>query len=1522
MTAEKIIIKGARQNNLKNISVEIPHYAITAVIGISGSGKSSLVFDLIARESQRIYSENFYSGKALKKIPSRPDMDSIKGLFPVVVVEQDESVRSARSTVGTFTELYDFLRLIFARFSTSPDGEEAPRTMFSFNRAEGWCPVCQGLGVEDHIETSKIVGDPKKSLREKALKISTPNGYIMYSQVTLDELDKVCHAHGFSVDTPWGQLTEEQKEVIWNGSERVRVLYGKHPLENRLKWAGITAKPREEGYYKGVLSVMEDILRRDRNPGILRFAGTMPCNGCRGKRLSEKALSYQWQGLSIADFHQMSIENLHAFFETPEIKLSLPKEISEEILSRTQIICSLGLGHLQLDRLSGTLSGPETGRLKLASQVNSGLGHLLYILDEPGTGLHESETDPFMMILRKLVSQQNTVIIVSHDEKIIRQCDYIIELGPEAGFGGGEVQFCGSSADYFSKPGVSEMGARVAEDKTGGDICFSDIRFRNLNIEEISLKKSALNIISGKSGGGKTALLEYLEFWAGNEKKDFDKVVYVDSSPIGRMPSSNVATYTGMSDYIRDVFSQTPEAKKRKIGKSFFSFNVSGGRCEECNGAGVVSTGMHFLGVVHTLCEVCNGQRFQPFILDVRYKGLNIHEILNLTIDEALLFFAGEDKIRRYLSVLSQLGLGYLTLGQPSPTLSGGEAQRVKLASELVVKSKGNTLYLMDEPSAGLHPKDAALLIGALKQLCEKGNTVIASENNDYFMVQADRLFCLEKGRLVALKNFLRSAPKNIVAEYAPKISEDICFKGIRTHYLDIPVFRFPLKKITCISGLSGSGKSSLAIDTIYAESKKRLIENLSAYFRQMTGIPGNPEFESVEGLIPAIALEKKSPDHNPRSIVATYCGIHDLLRLAYSRFGKFPEGQALLLSSAFSFNHESGACPVCKGLGFRLECDENLFVSDANRTLFDGAWGGNSIIDFYVDPHGQYIAILAEIEKQDGVDFHLPWRMLPEESKNIILRGNGEKEYEVKWNFKRGKTTGSHEFQTKWKGLFSLIEDEFFLKQYSRRGEQIGELLHEVKCPVCKGGRLKPEVLSVTLNGKNISEAISMNSQDLLNFISLCDIHPEIKTRILQRLDAIIRVGISYLNLNRLSSTLSGGEFQRLRMAGLLHTPLTGMLYILDEPSFGLGRDEIENMSEIILGFKEQGNTVLLIDQHSALQQIADKHFVMGPGAGKNGGTINEVSWLQLSENSVCIVPIIESSGRTNVIVHRVDIRNLSLPVFCFNQNQLTVIRGASGSGKSTILRDVLYPTFSQNRPVYCSSFTPANLFGHVYFSGQENTEGASNTDIVGYLGFSLVIAKIFAAHAPKGGPILTNKHFMTGSREGKCKSCGGNGYVRLSLDFWGDDISLCESCNGERFEKYITEIKVQGYSISELLKEDLSVLTHFLTIQKIIPVGEKLFKVLNHCRELGLDYLPLGQWCSTLSGGEFQRLKLARECATFPASTLLLLDEPSGGLAPEDTTRLISFIDQLLANGHTVVCASHDEMLIKASNGLVDLG
>jgi len=1053
-------VRHAAEHNLRDIDVDIPHGRITVVTGVSGSGKSSLVFDVVFREAQRRYLETFssYARQFMGKL-QRPDVGSVSGLSPAVAVGQRTTSPGPRSTVGTLTEIHDDLRLLFARLGESPDGLRLSRRMFSFNRPEGACPACRGLGVEDRIDPNLFVADPARTLRQGALTLTTPNGYIIYSQVTMEVLDEVCRAHGFSVDIPWRDLTEAQRDIVLNGSDRVLIRYGKHPLESRLRWKGIVAKPREEGVYRGILPVMETILRTKRNDNILRFARTLPCRACGGKRLRPESLRVAVAGRTIADFAALDIREFAAGmrgldFDAPRREAG--QAIRAAALKRTDLLERLGLGYLRLDRAADTLSGGEVQRIRLASQAGSGLRGVLYVLDEPTAGLHPADTARLLELVRELRDNGNTVLVVEHDEDVMRAADHIVDLGPGPGAAGGRVLYQGPAAGLTGlPPGLSPTrdflaGARVpalrSEVRAGaGRLVVRGARLHNLKSIDAEFLLGALNVVTGVSGAGKSTLVRHVlaeRLRSGRLGPGADaggiqaegpvgRVVVVDQSPIGRTPRSNPATYTGIADRIRDLFAALPEAKARGFGKGRFSFNVAGGRCETCQGAGLLRIGMHFLGDVDVICPDCEGRRFNDETLAVRDRGRSIHDVLEMSVEEAAEFYAGAPRLAAELEVLKRLGLGYLKLGQSSATLSGGEAQRVKLASEMGRSARGPVLYILEEPTTGLHRADVDTLIAALQRLIDLGRTVIAIEHHPDVIRAADRVVDLgpgsgdEGGRVVAC-----GAPDEIAACAASLTGRalrgelagltaaggkepgradadgPLVLEGVTTHNLRSVDVRIPFRRFTAVCGPSGGGKTSLVFDTLFAAARERYIESFSAYVRALIDKGGRADFAAARGLTPPVAVAGRTATANPRSTVGTLTEVHDHYRLLYSRAGTSPpelRGRPHT-ASMFSFNHEQGACPACKGLGTVTVADPERLITDPAKSLLAGAMDGTRTGRFYGDPHGQFVAALEAAGGAAGMDFMKPYAALTDAERDLAWRGTGDRVYDIVWSYERGR--------------------------------------------------------------------------------------------------------------------------------------------------------------------------------------------------------------------------------------------------------------------------------------------------------------------------------------------------------------------------------------------------------------------------------------------------------------------------------------------------------------------------------------
>jgi excinuclease ABC subunit A len=888
---DSLVIHGAREHNLKNVTLELPRDKLIVFTGLSGSGKSSLAFDTIYAEGQRRYVESLsaYARQFLGQM-EKPDVDFIEGLSPAISIDQKSTSRNPRSTVGTITEVYDYLRVLFARIGhphcprcgrpigrqtpeqivdqvmqlpegtrfqvlapivrgrkgeyqkqlediarqgfpraridgevrelgepirlerhikhtievvvdrliakpdirrrvadsietalqlaegvaaiavQTHDGEDVqtfsqhlacpydglsfdelqPRN-FSFNSPYGACPTCDGLGTRLEVDPELVVPDPDLSIREGALAPWSSSRLEYWDRV----LEAVAETHGFDTTTQWRRLSKKARDVILYGSgEEVFVRYKNRYGRTRSYWTT----------YEGVLPVVErrhaETDSDSQREKLEQFMRQVPCRACGGARLKPETLAVRIGGSNISQLTDRSIRDTLRFFD--EVRLSereemIAERLVKEIRARLGFLVDVGLDYLTLARAAGTLAGGEAQRIRLATQIGSGLVGVLYILDEPSIGLHQRDNRRLIDTLVRLRDLGNTLVVVEHDEATIHAADHIVDIGPGAGEHGGEIVYSGDLKGLLesdtSLTGMFLSGRRVIPTpevrRAPGDRWLKVLGAREHNLKNVDLEipLGLMVCITGVSGSGKSTLVEEVMLRAlmqkvyrsrvlpGRHRKlvgweQIDKVIDIDQSPIGRTPRSNPATYTGLFDHVRTLFSQVPEARVRGYKPGRFSFNVRGGRCENCAGDGQIKIEMHFLPDVYVTCEVCKGHRYNRETLDVKYKGRSIADVLEMSVDEALEFFRNIPNIARHLQTLSDVGLGYVKLGQPAPTLSGGEAQRIKLSSELQKRATGNTLYVLDEPTTGLHFEDIRKLLNVLQRLVAQGNTVLVIEHN------------------------------------------------------------------------------------------------------------------------------------------------------------------------------------------------------------------------------------------------------------------------------------------------------------------------------------------------------------------------------------------------------------------------------------------------------------------------------------------------------------------------------------------------------------------------------------------------------------------------------------------------------------------------------------------------------------------------------------------------------------------------------------------------------------------------
>lgn len=940
MAQKKIVIKGARENNLRNVSLEIPRNQFIVMTGLSGSGKTSLAFDTIYAEGQRRYIESLstYARQFLGGI-DKPDVDSIEGLSPSIAIDQKSTNNNPRSTVGTITEIYDYLRLLYARigvpycpnhnipitsqtlhqmleqimtlpensrimimapmakqkkgthkdlleklrregyirvevdgeirlleeeitldkntkhdinvvvdrmikkednrsrihdslevalnlndglvvvksgseellFSTSYScpycGFSVPKLeprLFSFNSPLGACPDCNGLGFKQKVDVDILIPDPSLSIRQGAIKYY--KNIVDTENIEWQTFDALLKHYKISMDKPIKDFTKKEMDIILYGSDE--------PIKYEINSRGGN-NYKKNTPIEGVISLIErryvettSAMSRD---WYASYMTDLECPTCHGKRLNEMALSVRIGGKNIIEWTEMSIKQAIRFIEELELtdtQRAIGDMVLKEIYNRLQFLQEVGLEYLTLNRMAGSLSGGESQRIRLATQIGSKLTGVLYVLDEPSIGLHQKDNAKLLAALKEMRDLGNTLIVVEHDEETMRESDWIVDVGPLAGIHGGEIVYNGPSSEIVNCPesitGQYLSGVRKIEipsERRKGNGKFIKVRGaeeNNLKKLNVDIPLGTFNVVTGVSGSGKSTLvneivsksiMRYLgraKIRPGKVKDvkgmdELDKIITIDQNPIGRTPRSNPATYTGVFDDIRDLFAQTPDAKLRGYDKGRFSFNVKGGRCEACWGDGVKRISMNFLPDVYVPCEECHGTRYNEETLQVRFKGKNIYDVLEMTVEEALEFFSSVPKIRTKLQTLMDVGLGYIKLGQSATTISGGEAQRVKLASELQRKATGRTLFVLDEPTTGLHSYDVERLLSVLQRIVDHGDTILVIEHNLDVIKSADYIIDLgpeggdDGGTVVATgtPEEVARVENSYTGQYLKKILED-----------------------------------------------------------------------------------------------------------------------------------------------------------------------------------------------------------------------------------------------------------------------------------------------------------------------------------------------------------------------------------------------------------------------------------------------------------------------------------------------------------------------------------------------------------------------------------------------------------------------------------------------------------------------------------------------------------------------------------------------------------------------------
>jgi excinuclease ABC subunit A len=1689
MSQKLIRVINVRQNNLKGISLEIPAYRIISVSGRSGSGKSSLAFDVLFAEGQRRFIETFsaYARQFLERL-DRPQAERIENIPPAIAVDRKAPVRTSRSTVGTMTEITDYLKLLFARrgilhcsgcgrpvkaalpgdvwreVSAQPAGSRlvltfpAPATarerllqlgferiwtgadflplaaapptgdfqvvvdrfqasanirarvfdsaeqafrhgpgrvtlwlvdarrslvfssrlecpecrlsyapppvnLFSFNSPLGACPSCRGFGRIIDVDWELGIPDPRLSLEQGAIK---PFGGASQNRFEFRELRSLCRAENIPMDVPWRQLGEEQRRKIIEGTQRHRV------------------------HARVFLS---------------RYRAYRTCNDCGGSRFRPEALLYRVGGRNIAELLSLSVEQARRFFA----ELDFPPEdpaarlVLEELRRRLEALDKVGLSYLTLDRQSRTLSGGEAQRVSLAALVGTALSETLVVLDEPSVGLHQRDVGRLAESLQHLRDLDNTVVLVEHDPQLLAAGDYLLELGPGSGEQGGRIM-------EFAP--ISEAGGLTAQFLTGrkklpefpgqpvrnGEnwLVLKGVREHNLKNLTLRLPLGHLVCITGVSGSGKSTLCEEVLYravrWALGSPDGkcgrfesiegagrLDQAELVDQQPLVRTPRANPATFSGAMDGIRRLFAATEQARQLGLSPGAFSFNVRGGRCEQCKGEGFEKIEMQFLSDVYVTCPECGGRRFRPEVLQVRLDGLDIHQVLSLTVEEALDFFRSQREIVASLLPVKELGLGYLRLGQPLSTLSGGEAQRLKLSRYLRQRT-ACTLFVLDEPTTGLHFEDLPPLVRAFRCLTGRGHTLVVVEHNLEIIKCADWVIDLgpeggEAGGCIvaegppekivrcaqsytgrALRAYLQGPPAALsrpalVAE-RPLSEGLISIRGAREHNLKNIDLDLPRGRLIAVSGVSGSGKSSLVFDVLFSEGQRRYLECLAPYVRQYLKVLPRPEVDAVRGLPPAVAIEQRASHAGRRSTVATLTEIYHYLRLAFTHLA-------------------TAHCPRC-GEELRSFSAENL----VDQVLAAARHKSALLFRAVSARKGHYRGLFEQLCRQgvslariDGrlreivpgleLDRYRPHTIEPvlgwlpaAEGKQLV-----EKALELGGGEVVLLAADGREETFSRRGICSrcrvsvAVADPLLFSFNTSRGAcprcqglgQVGEKKPR-PCPACAGSRLRPEALAFRLGGLTIHQASSLNVPGLRRWLAglkvparLEQVSRPLFAEIEERLQTLERLGLGYLELSRSGDSLSGGEAQRVRLAAQLGSNLSGACYVLDEPTIGLHPRDTGRLLEALRRLRDRGNTVVVVEHDEQVLRAADFLVELGPGGGEAGGqlvargTPEEVARSPLAATGQLLKEFrreppasrrplagcrwLEIKGARRHNLKNIDVR-LPLGRFC-------CVTGVSGSGKSSLVVETLLPGVrhllegGKLETDSCRNIQGAGELNRVCWVDHQPIGRTPRSVPATYLGIWSDIRALFAATSEARARGYGPERFSFNTETGRCPACRGQGLVREEMAFLPEVYTPCEQCQGARYNSETLAVTFQGFSVADVLR---------LTFQQALSVFRsvpRLLRPLEFVADIGLGYLQLGQPSPKLSGGEAQRLKLARELAAGGAGpTLYVLDEPTTGLHLQDVRRLLAAFHRLADAGHTLVIIEHHPEVIREADWVIDLG
>lgn len=1554
----KIKVKGARENNLKNIDAEFGD-GLTVVTGVSGSGKTSLIFQTLHHESRRRFQEVYDFGSATQRF-SPADIDEITGLGPSVAVGQNLLNRNPNSTLASASGLHPFFRLLYARFGVRK------------------CRECgEELSIHSVDEIVDIVSKSSEPLVAPLLVDSVGSHRTLLGMLR-EEYDGEIIVDGKQYDGSPLDASERHSVSIVLDEGDARSL-----VEKAFQKGANTVQVAGKSYSTAPVCGSCGTWFRELDPK--HFNQSCPhckgkgCNECKDSGLPPEAANVTWAGYGFLEIQTLDVSEALELFRDNDLASD---RIQREVTKRLEALKRVGLGYIHLNRPSPTLSRGESQRVRLAVALTSRLEDVLHILDEPTIGQHPYDVNRLVPEFRDL---KGPVIFVEHDRVAAAMADNVVDIGPGAGTKGGEIVFTGTpkglwdadtaTGQYFSL----RQRVEIARKRPEADMYLEvkGARKHNVNGIDVKIPYGRLTAVTGVSGSGKSTLVEDIlvsslkgKLEGCSEIVNPLKPVMVDQSPIGKNPRSTPATYTKLSDIIRDHYSW-----ETGLTASHFSFNRPEGACPTCKGMGALEVKMRYLPSTWITCHDCGGRRYKDEVLDEKlpFNGmfLSVADFYDLSVEEAHALIMGSDmenkrkeKALSLLGALLEIGLGYLGLGQPSPTLSGGESQRVKLAKYLGRGKLSDKLIVLDEPSTGLHPKDIHGLLTAMNSLVDRGATALIVEHNTeiirasdwiidlgpeagpmggdliYMGPYAGLLECAESKTGQAILEEDHLDPSNRTDTSIGKVNE-IQVKGARVHNLRNIDVSIPKGKITVVTGVSGSGKSSLVTDTLEAEARKRYLETLSMYERQGTKEGPEAPVDEVTGLGVTVTVTPDRKLYSRRSTVGTVTEIEYNLAALFSSIGErkclkcgawmerktqwecsnCEEIAPIASSRRFTPSNYAAACPTCNGVGSLQKPNPSKLIIEPRLPLCKGAMYSPGFFPkgYLCKPgNGGYYVVQTFAERHGFDPFETPWEDVPENVRQMFYTGDPEP-MEVTYVNPKGK---SNTRTTHFPGFYGWIRD----------WDVGGTYTDNVVCPSCNGARLRPEYLAVRIGGYNIFELSEMplNQLDQTLEVELPKSHPaylNLRT-IKRRLRFLRQVGLKYINLNRVTATLSAGEAQRIKLAGLLGSALTSLTVLLDEPTRGLHPREVNALLDALSELRDEGNTVILVEHDMEIIEKADHIIDMGPGAGRHGGSVVAEGEPSLIGETDSITArwmgedrVEERSPRKAeewITITGATENNLVGDPVRIPLKVLTGVCGVSGSGKSTLIIDTLARALSPRKQTTSVAYAPVDPGAH------ESIDNAPKNTLIldqtrrgitspgRFLGIDKVLGRIFAATSDAIARGLDAKALTK-----RCSVCRGSGTVRTEMEFLPDIFTECETCRGTGYSPEAWNIRLKGYSLPEL--NDLT-LEH---IYELFKDHEKIEAPLKAALDVGLGYLLLHQPGFSMSGGEAQRLKIAQELSKKrKGETLYILDEPTLGQHMEDVKRLKGVLHRLVEEGNTVLVVEHHPSILASCDWVIELG